>query len=126
MLVYILTFIFIFCGVCVCFIPGIYLIVAWIFAIPLAADKSLDFWTAMELSRKTVNRQWISIFLLLIIAYLPLIIYGLFAYFKISSEIADAIAPFMPESATFSELMTHMTQNQEEIQNAKDKVFEKT
>ena len=43
----------------VCLIlPGIYLLVAWIFTLPLIIDKRLDFWSAMELSRKTVSKHW--------------------------------------------------------------------
>src|SRR6185503_644578 len=42
-----------------CFIlPGVYLFVAWMFALPLIADKKLDFWSAMELSRKVVTKHW--------------------------------------------------------------------
>lgn len=39
-------------------LPGIYLLVAWIFAVPLVIDKRLDFWPAMELSRKAVSKHW--------------------------------------------------------------------
>jgi predicted Ser/Thr protein kinase len=39
-------------------LPGIYLMVAWIFALPLVIDKGLDFWPAMELSRKIVTKHW--------------------------------------------------------------------
>jgi serine/threonine protein kinase len=43
----------------VCLIlPGIYLLVAWIFTLPLILDKGLDFWPAMELSRKLVTKHW--------------------------------------------------------------------
>ncbi len=43
----------------ICFIlPGIYLLIAWMFAIPLVMDKNLDFWSAMELSRKVVTKHW--------------------------------------------------------------------
>jgi predicted Ser/Thr protein kinase len=42
-----------------CFIlPGIYLAVIWIFTMPLVIDKRLDFWQAMELSRKVVTKHW--------------------------------------------------------------------
>jgi predicted Ser/Thr protein kinase len=42
-----------------CFIlPGIYLLVAWTFAMPLIADKRMDFWSAMELSRKVITKHW--------------------------------------------------------------------
>jgi predicted Ser/Thr protein kinase len=39
-------------------LPGIYLLVAWIFVLPLVMDKQLDFWSAMELSRKVVTKHW--------------------------------------------------------------------
>lgn len=40
-------------------LPGIYLMVAWwMFAPLLIIDRKLDFWPAMELSRKTVNRNF--------------------------------------------------------------------
>jgi hypothetical protein len=39
-------------------LPGIYLMVAWIFVLPLVIDKQLDFWSAMELSRKVVTKHW--------------------------------------------------------------------
>ena len=43
-------------------LPGIYLWVAWIFTLPLIMDKRLDFWSAMELSRKMVTRHWWKLF----------------------------------------------------------------
>jgi predicted Ser/Thr protein kinase len=39
-------------------LPGVYLMVAWMFALPLVIDKGLDFWAAMELSRKVVTKHW--------------------------------------------------------------------
>jgi hypothetical protein len=45
-------------GFLFCLLPGIYLAVAWIFALPLVIDKNLDFWPAMELSRKVITRHW--------------------------------------------------------------------
>jgi hypothetical protein len=43
----------------ICFIlPGVYLIVAWWFTLILVMDKGLDFWPAMELSRKVITRHW--------------------------------------------------------------------
>ncbi|HEY4414396.1 MAG TPA: protein kinase [Verrucomicrobiae bacterium] len=39
-------------------VPGIYLLVAWMFTLPLVMDKGLDFWSAMELSRKVITKHW--------------------------------------------------------------------
>jgi uncharacterized membrane protein len=49
-------------------LPGIYLAVAYIFAVPLIADKKLEFWTAMELSRKVVTTHWFPALGLIIVA----------------------------------------------------------
>lgn len=49
-------------------LPGIYLAVSYIFTIPLAADKKLDFWPAMELSRRVVTKHWFSALGLVIVA----------------------------------------------------------
>ncbi len=32
--------------------------IAWMFTLPLVMDKQLDFWSAMELSRKVVTKHW--------------------------------------------------------------------
>jgi len=46
-------------GLVLCVLPGIYLLVAWWMFVPLLIiDKRLEFWPAMELSRKVVTRQW--------------------------------------------------------------------
>jgi predicted Ser/Thr protein kinase len=43
----------------VCLIlPGIYLAVVWMFAFLLVADKRMNFWPALELSRKVVSMHW--------------------------------------------------------------------
>jgi len=55
-------------GALFCLVPGIYLGVAWKFTLPLIIDKRLDFWPAMELSRKVVNRYWWSLFGLLLVS----------------------------------------------------------
>jgi predicted Ser/Thr protein kinase len=62
-------------------LPGIYLLIAWGFALPLVADKQLDFWSAMELSRKVISRHWfkflgfgIVLFLLMLCGVLALIV----------------------------------------------------
>jgi predicted Ser/Thr protein kinase len=43
-------------------LPFIYLFVAWIFLLPLVADKRLEFWSAMQLSRKAVSKHWWQFF----------------------------------------------------------------
>ena len=62
-------------------LPGIYLLIAWGFTLPLVVDKQLDFWSAMELSRKVISRHWFKflgfglvLFLLLFAGALSLIV----------------------------------------------------
>ena len=49
-------------GYLFCILPGIYLSVAWMFAVPLVIDRRMQFWDAMELSRKVVTRHWFLLF----------------------------------------------------------------
>ncbi len=58
-----------------CFIlPGIYLTVAWLgFSPLLIMDKRLDFWPALELSRKVVTKNWWTIFGLFLLTLLIVI-----------------------------------------------------
>jgi uncharacterized protein DUF4339 len=49
-------------GLALCIIPGIYLSVSWIFAVPLVIDRGLNFWEAMEFSRRVVGKHWFITF----------------------------------------------------------------
>jgi uncharacterized membrane protein len=79
---------------CCLILPGIYLVVAWIFSPALVADKRLEFWSGMELSRKIVTRIWFQIFGLMLVASLPMIITGLLA----GTKVAIAIAPIIEKA----------------------------
>jgi uncharacterized membrane protein len=57
-------------GLLLCILPGIYLAVGYVFAMPLVIDKKMDFWTAMEVSRKVVHEHWWSVFALVIVLFL--------------------------------------------------------
>jgi uncharacterized membrane protein len=60
-------------GTLLLIIPGVYLIVAYMFASYLVVDRRLDFWPAMELSRRTVNPRWFGFFaFVLLVALLNL------------------------------------------------------
>lgn len=45
-------------------IPGIYLSIAYVFTMPLIIEKDMDFWQAMETSRKAVHQHWFKVFLI--------------------------------------------------------------
>lgn len=58
---------FIALGFLLLLIPGFYLSVAYTFAIQFAVDWDLEFFEALETSRKFVTKQWFQIFLLLLV-----------------------------------------------------------
>ena len=60
-------------GLVLCLAPGIYLAVSWAFTLPLVIDKKMDFWAAMELSRKTVAKHWWAVFGFLIVCALVMV-----------------------------------------------------
>ena len=51
-------------------VPGIYLTVAFLFALPLVIDKQLDPWVALEVSRRVVHAQWWTMLALALIVAL--------------------------------------------------------
>ncbi len=61
-------------GLLFCVVPGIYLAVAWMFTLPLVIDQKLDFWPAMELSRKVVARHWWTFFGLMLVNLLVILL----------------------------------------------------
>jgi hypothetical protein len=50
------------------FVPCLYLLVGYVFVIPLIVDRRAGIWHAMELSRRTVHGQWFHLFGLLLAA----------------------------------------------------------
>lgn len=60
----VIVFILVTAGTLLCFLPGIYLAVAWMFVYTLVIEHSIDFWPAMELSRKVVHERWWELFAL--------------------------------------------------------------
>jgi uncharacterized membrane protein len=54
-------------GLMLCILPGIYLAVGYVFALPLVLDKKMEFWTAMEVSRRVVHEHWWSVLALVIV-----------------------------------------------------------
>ena len=68
---------------CCLILPGIYLAIAWVFAIPLVADRGLEFWSAMEISRKAVTRVWFEVFALVLLAFLGFILANIVVITKV-------------------------------------------
>lgn len=77
----ILMYIMLAIGFVLLVIPGIYLMVAYYFAIPLIVEKGLSPWQALEASRKAISKCWFRFFgfglvmmLLTIVAMIPFLI----------------------------------------------------
>ena len=51
-------------------LPGIFLMVCYLFPSFIVLDRRLDFWPAMELSRLTVQKQWFGFFVFLLLLIL--------------------------------------------------------
>jgi len=49
-------------GLLLLVVPGIYLMVGFLFAHNLVVDRCLDFWPALDLSRRTVHPLWFGVF----------------------------------------------------------------
>jgi hypothetical protein len=64
----VLVSIFVTVGLFLLILPGIYLAVAYVFAYLLVLDHKLEFWAAMEVSRRVITANWFMMFLLVIVA----------------------------------------------------------
>jgi uncharacterized membrane protein len=71
---YLLMTVMILIGFLLLIIPGIYLSVAYYFAMPLVTEKGLRPWEAMEISRKTVSKRWFTMFFFFIVLSLIIIV----------------------------------------------------
>jgi len=58
-------------------VPGVYLSLAYMFAVPLVVEKNLGIWDAMETSRKAVTSHWFKLFFLFLIMSVILIVSAL-------------------------------------------------
>ena len=77
-------------GLGLCIVPGIYLAVGYVFALPLAIDKKMEFWTAMEVSRRVVHEHWWSMFALVIV--LALVVFAGFLLCGVGVVISIPVA----------------------------------
>ena len=51
-----------FLGMFVCVLPVFYLSIGWAFTFALVIDQGLSPWTAMEVSRRVITKQWFRVF----------------------------------------------------------------
>jgi len=60
-------------GALLLILPGIYLAVAYQFVSMLIIDKKLDFWSAMEVSRRVISAQWFRLLGLVLLSGLVIL-----------------------------------------------------
>jgi len=77
-------------GILMLVVPGIYLLVGYLFVLPLVIDKRLEFWTAMEVSRRVVHRQWWTAFALAVV--LALVIAAGLLFFVVGVVVAFPVS----------------------------------
>jgi hypothetical protein len=66
----IVVFVLVSVGFMLCILPGVYLALAWSFAMPLVIDRKMDFWPAMQLSLQTFNANLGALLVLFVLLYL--------------------------------------------------------
>jgi hypothetical protein len=87
-------------GLILCILPGIYLFVIWWGFVPLLVlDKKMDFWPAMELSRKMVHHHgWQMVGLMLaavVVTIAGLLVFGVGVFFTLPLAIAAVTCAYL-------------------------------
>jgi len=67
---YLLMVVLLILGFLLLILPGIYLSIAYMLAIPLVVEKNMSPWQALEASRKAVGKRWFAVFGLFIVIML--------------------------------------------------------
>jgi hypothetical protein len=81
--------------ICCCGIPGIYLQIAWLLALPLIADRGAGFWEGMEASRRVVTRHWFKVFAVVVVSFLPWLVFHVYMMARMGSDLAPAFQKLM-------------------------------
>ncbi len=70
LLCYLIMMVMIMLGMILLIIPGIYLMIAYAFAMPLVVEKKMSAWRALETSRKALTGKWFRFFGLMLLLLL--------------------------------------------------------
>ena len=100
-------------GTLACVLPGIYLLIAWVFSLPLVADRGLAFWDALETSRRAATRHWFKIFGLFIFAFLPFMV---FHFYLRTRETIDLMPHFEKLMGMIQQIFAGGSSSHAEIQ----------
>jgi hypothetical protein len=86
-------------GLILCILPGVYLFVIWWGFVPLLVlEKKMDFWPAMELSRKVVHHHGWQVFGLMLAAMVVtvagVLLFGVGVFFTLPLAIAAVVCAY--------------------------------
>ncbi|MDJ0832319.1 MAG: hypothetical protein QNJ69_02285 [Gammaproteobacteria bacterium] len=70
LLTYVLMSLLILIGFMLLVLPGIYLSVAYMYAMPLVVEKNMPAWRALETSRRVISKNWFKFFGILLLVML--------------------------------------------------------
>jgi hypothetical protein len=95
MLIWLVTVIVSQIGLIFCLLPGLLFKVMWAFGLTVAVDRGLAFWPALEASRRTVfsGSNFLKVGVLLIVAWLPLIVFEVYSSWRTVQFMADLLGP---------------------------------
>lgn len=95
-------------GLLLLLVPGIFLATVWVFSLPLAADRRVDFTTALRGSWQMVTPRFFLVLGLLTLAFLP---YVVFSGYSVVVTIGWAMELLGPSGiTTWTELLDKLTE----------------
>lgn len=93
-------------GLILLLVPGIFFATVWAFGLPLAADRGLDFLTALRASWQRVRPRFFRVAALLALAFLPYLVFFAYSLVVTSGWVREALGPGgLP---TWSEVMSQL------------------
>jgi hypothetical protein len=69
-----------------CCLPGVYLQIAWLFGIPLVADRGVNFWQGLEGSRRAITPHWFRFLGLFLVSFLPYAVFSSYTHARIAAD----------------------------------------
>jgi hypothetical protein len=78
-------------GLALCLLPGIFLSTVWLFSLPLAADRGLDFVPAVAASWRAVMPRFFSVLGVLALAFLPMVVFSIYSTIMMMSQMLSLV-----------------------------------
>lgn len=100
-------------GTCFCVLPGLYLYIGFILAVPIVADQNVNFWQGLVLSLRAVTKQWFRFCGIFLIGFLPVVVFHYYMTYRLGME----LSPFFSQIIDiFSESVQTGVPNRAELQ----------